>query len=329
MKTALTDRLQIEHPIMQAPVGTCAGPELAAAVSNAGALGSMAVWPVSAQAAARLVEDARKLTDKPFSVNLRADLNQVDHLHAILDAGARVLHSFWGDPKTYAPAVHDAQGVLICTVASEDEAKRALDVGADVLVAQGWEAGGHVRGSTSVFALVPVIVDLAGVVPVVAAGAVVDGRGLAAALVLGASGVLMGTRFVASDESRAHPEYKRALTSANQGDTVLATHLFDIGWENAPHRVLRNSTAKLWEAAGSPQRGQRPGEGETIASRSDGSAVPRYAVAPPLVGMTGQLEAMALYAGQGVQGIAEVLPAATIVKRTMEQATAALSRHEA
>ena len=137
---------------------------------------------------------------------------------------------------------------------------------------------------------------------------------------------MMGSRFVASDESRAHPDYKRAVVAAKHPDTVLAVHLFDIGWQEAPYRVLRNSTARLWEEAGSPARGPRPGDGDTIATRSDGRSVPRYAVTPPLAGMTGQIEAMAMYAGQGVQGIAEVLSAAAIVERTVEQAAVALAR---
>jgi nitronate monooxygenase len=286
----------------------------------------MAIWPFTAEVGAQLVREALTLTDRPFSVNIRADLDQRDHVRAALDAGAKVVHLFWGDPAPYATPVHSAGASLLCTVASEDEAKQALDAGADVLVAQGWEAGGHVRGSTSTLALVPAVVDLAGAVPVVAAGGIVDGRGLASVLVLGASGALMGSRFVASDESRAHPDYKQALVAARHADTVLASHLFDVGWPDAPHRVLRNSTVRLWEKAGAPVQGPRPGEGEAIAVRPGGRTVPRYAVTAPLAGMTGQIEAMALYAGQGVQGISSVLPAATIVERTMQQAHAALSR---
>lgn len=289
----------------------------------------MAIWPFTPEAGAQLVREALARTDKPFSVNVRADLDQLDHIRAALDAGARVVHLFWGDPTPYAATLHSAGAKVLCTVSSEDEAKQALGAGADVLIAQGWEAGGHVRGTTSTFALVPTVVDLAGTVPVVAAGGIVDGRGLASVLVLGASGVLMGSRFVASVESRAHPDYKQALVAARHADTVLAVHLFDVGWQDAPHRVLRNSTVRLWEQAGSPVQGVRPGEGEVIAVRPGGRSVPRYAVTAPLVGMTGQVEAMALYAGQGVQGITSVLPAATIVERTVHQAIAALSRHEA
>lgn len=195
-----------------------------------------------------------------------------------------------------------------------------------MLIAQGWEAGGHVLGTTSTLALVPSVVDVAGSVPVVAAGGIVDGRGLASMLVLGASGALMGSRFVASSESLAHPDYKRALTAAKHSDTVRANHLFDIGWPDAPHRALRNSTATMWLEGGSPAPGARPGEGDSVAQRADGRSVPRYSVSAPLDGMTGEVEAMALYAGQGVHGITEVLPAATIVERTMHQAIAALSR---
>ena len=329
MNTALTESLSIRYPIIQAPIGTCSGPELASAVSNAGALGSMAIWTYTPESVARLVGEAAALTARPFSVNIRADLNQHEHLRAALGMGARVIHLFWGDPAPYVQQIRAAAAKLMCTVASEDEAKQALDAGADVLIAQGWEAGGHVRGTTSTIALVPTVVDLAGAVPVVAAGGISDGRGLAAALMLGAAGVLMGTRFVASDESRAHSDYKSALVSAKHTDTAIAVDLFDIGWEDAPHRVLRNSTFLQWEQAGSPKRGLRPGEGDTIATRSNGRGMERYAAAPPLAGMTGQIEAMAMYAGQGVQGIRGVLSAASIVERTIEQAAVALARYAA
>ncbi len=319
MKTAFTELVSINHPIMQAPIGGAAGPEIASAVSNAGALGSLTVWPAPAAQAGAAVKATAKLTSKPFSVNIRADLNQTEHIARVLDSGARIVHLFWGDPSRHASAIREGGAKLFCTVANADEAKQALDAGASALIAQGWEAGGHVRGTITTFALVPTVVELAGHVPVLAAGGIANGSGVAAALMLGASGAMMGTRFVASVESRAHEQYKEAIVAARQSDAVYFENLFDVGWPNAPHRVLRNSTVRAWEVAGRAPAGQRPNEGEPVATLPDGVPLPRYSVPHPMVGMSGNLEALALYAGQGVEQVREVLPAAAIVERVIEE----------
>lgn len=329
MKTAFTRLLGIEFPIMQAPIGPAAGPELAAAVSNAGALGSLAAWVLPADQIASQVAAVRERTDRPVSWNFRADLDSHSRIFTAMANGARLIHLFYGDPTPYSASIRRGGAKLLCTVANDDEAKRALDVGADVLIAQGWEAGGHLRGTLTTLSLVPTILDLAGPTPVLAAGGIGDGRGLAAMLTLGAAGVVMGTRFVASEESRAHADYKKAVTTARQADAAYVEELFDIGWPHAPHRVLRNSTLRAWEAAGHPPSGARPNEGETVASRTDGTTIPRYAVSLPVTGMTGNIEAMAHYAGQSVELVRDILPAATIVDRTVQQASNALARHQA
>lgn len=325
MKTSFTTLLRLKVPIMQAPIGNAAGPELAAAVANAGALGSLTGWVVSAPRAAELYVATRKLTDGAVSMNFRADLDSRSHIANVLDCGARLIHLFWGDPSPYAKAVHGGGALLLCTVSDADETKRALDAGADILIAQGWEAGGHVRGQLTTVALVPTVVDLAGEVPVLAAGGVVDGRRFAATLLLGAAGVVMGTRFVACDESRAHPDYKRAVAAARQTDAVYVENLFDGGWSAAPHRVLRNSTVRAWEAAGRPGVGDRPDESGVTALRTDGTPIQRYSAALPIAGMTGAVEALALYAGQGVEQINDVRPAHEIIEGVMREAREALA----
>ena len=149
-------------------------------------------------------------------------------------------------------------------------------------------------------------------VPLVAAGGIADPTAARAALAAGAQAIAMGTRFVASTECEAHPSYKSALVRAKGDETVL-TDLFDIGWP-APHRVLRNSTFDRWEAAGRPPSGSRPGEGDQVA-RSAGHPVPRYAVNLPRVDVEGDIEAMAMYSGQGVGSIVAEEPAGGIVER--------------
>ena len=178
-------------------------------------------------------------------------------------------------------------------------------------------------------ALVPAVVDAVGRVPVVAAGGIADARGIAAAMALGASGVWMGTRFVATAESAAHPAYQRALLEAAETDAVY-TRVFDGGWPGAPHRVLRNSTIARSESAESGAPGRRPGEGEAIGRHPDGAPVIRYAADEPLTGMTGEIEAMALYAGQSAALVREVPSAADLVpgllSRSREVLTDALAR---
>jgi nitronate monooxygenase len=200
-----------------------------------------------------------------------------------------------------------AREVLV-QVGSADEARAAAAAGADALTVQGVEAGGHVQ---SIVGLLPLLAEVRRAVslPVLAAGGIGDPVSARAALAGGAVAAVMGTRFVASNESDAHPRYKARLVEATARDTVL-TQVFDVGWPNSPHRVIRNNTYEHWEAAGSPRSGERPGEGEEVAR-----GVLRYASDAPLARTDGDIEAMAMYAGQSVGAITEVEPAAAIVER--------------
>ncbi|MBA2512956.1 MAG: nitronate monooxygenase, partial [Solirubrobacterales bacterium] len=178
--------------------------------------------------------------------------------------------------------------------------------------------GGHVRGQMTTMTLVPAVADIAGTVPVVAAGGIVDGRGVKAALALGASGAMLGTRFLVAEEANTHDVYRAAIVAA-AGHDATYTGLFDVGWPAAPHRVLHNSTLRAWEAAGKPAPGTRPNEGETVAIR-DGHAIPRYGDDTPTRDTSGALEALALYAGQGVGAVKRVEPAAAIVASLVSEA---------
>jgi NAD(P)H-dependent flavin oxidoreductase YrpB (nitropropane dioxygenase family) len=162
--------------------------------------------------------------------------------------------------------------------------------------------------------LVPLVCDAATAVPVVAAGGIADARGVRAALALGAEGAWIGTRFLCTPEAGAHDEYKQRLVAAGAQETLLTT-LFDGGWPNAPHRVLRNSTVMAWEQAGCPKTGQRPGERNVIGTFPDGKPVRRYDVPAPMRGVTGDINAFALYAGQSVGLVRDICPAAEVVER--------------
>jgi NAD(P)H-dependent flavin oxidoreductase YrpB (nitropropane dioxygenase family) len=225
---------------------------------------------------------------------------------------------FWGDP---APIVEiSGEAFVIIQVGSVDEAKRAVDAGVDAVIAQGVEAGGHVRGTTSLSVLVPAIVDAIAPVPVLASGGIADGRGLAAALVLGAQGVSLGTRFVASEEAFVDEEYKQRVV--RETETVYSLDLFDGGWEEAPHRVLRNDVVREWEESGKTR------EGETIGildSMRDGRVeVPRYSALMATPDFQGDIEEVPLWAGESVALVRDIRSAGEIVRTLVADAETAL-----
>ena len=310
MRTPLCDLLGIDQPIVLAPMGGAVGPRLAAAVSNAGGLG---VLPLTWAGDASVIRETQELTSRPFGGNLSLDWDQHERLDAMLDAGLRIVSLFWGDPAPYVDRVHQAGGTLLLTVGSAEEAKRAVQAGVDVVVAQGFEAGGHVWGRVGTIALVPAVVDAVAPVPVIAAGGVADARGVAAVLALGAQAAWVGTRFLLAEEAPIHEHYRRRLIAAHETDTEWFADLFDQGWPNAPHRALRNTTVEAWEAAGRPASGARPGEGDEIAFRPDGTPLKRYSSATPSKGTEGDIESLSLWAGQGVALVTTVQPAAEIV----------------
>ena len=321
MRTALTARLGIELPIVQAPMGGASNPALAAAVSQAGGLGMLALSWHPPQAVRAAIRQTRELTDKPFGVNLVLAFPQAERLAICLEEGVPVISFFWGDPAPHVGACHAAGAAVTSTVASAEAACAAAAAGVDVVVAQGLEAGGHVLGEVGTLPLVRAVAEAVDI-PVVAAGGITDGRGLAAALTLGAAGVWIGTRFLATAEAGIHPRYQARLLTAGEGDTFHSA-LFDGGWPNAPHRVLRNATVEAWEAAGRPASGARPGEGEVLAT-SGGREIRRYASATPGPDAKGDIEALSLWAGQGVGQVREVKPAADVVREIAAEARAVL-----
>lgn len=210
---------------------------------------------------------------------------------------------------------------------SVDEARNAADGGVDAVIVQGVEAGGHVRGTTPIWELLPATVEAVSPVPVLASGGIGDGTGIARALRLWAQGVSLGTRFVASDEAWLHPADKQRIVESTAEDTVYG-ELFDAWWPGVPHRTLRNRTYDEWEAAGRPPPGRRPGEGTTIGTRSLASGEiqewPRYAVGlvPPT--FEGDLERVSMLTGESCGVVDEVKPAGEIVADLIRAARTAL-----
>jgi nitronate monooxygenase len=334
--TPLCQRLGIEYPVWCAGMGAAAGPELVAAVSNAGGLGVLGAAAAPPEEVRRRTARVRELTARPFGVNFiiaGADsAEDQEFIRAEVAAAAEhaaVVVLFWGDPAPYVVAGHRGGALVVVQVGSAAEARAAAAAGVDAVIAQGVEAGGHVRGTTPVWALLPEVIEAVAPLPVLASGGIGDGAGVARALQAEAQGVSLGTRFVASDEAWADPEYKRRITASTAADTVYS-ELFDVWWPDAPHRVLRNRCVAEWEEAGRPPPGQRPGEGTPIGSLvlSSGrrTAWPRYAVGVAGPDFDGDIDDAPLWAGESCTVVNDIKPAARIVADLVADAEAALGQ---
>jgi NAD(P)H-dependent flavin oxidoreductase YrpB (nitropropane dioxygenase family) len=325
--TPLCDTLGIDLPIWNAGMGGgAAGADLAAAVSGAGGFGVLGTAGLPAPVVREEIRRVRALTDRPFGVNVVIPLLDEEHVDTALEEDVAALVLFWGDATPFVERAHAAGTMVIVQVGSAEEARAAADAGVDAVMIQGVEAGGHVRGRTGLSVALPATVQAVAPLPVIAAGGVADGRGLVAALDLGAQAVSMGTRFLCSEESRVWGPYKERIAAARAEDTVL-TGLFDIGWPDAPHRVLRNRAIDEWERAGSPGPGGRPGEGDIVARfplAGQMVELPRYHLSMPLEDLDGDMEEMCLHAGESCALIGDVRPAAEIVAELAAEAEGVL-----
>jgi nitronate monooxygenase len=328
LKTPLCNLLGIEHPIIAAPMGPdLTGPEFVAAVSNAGGLGILQAQLAPPPLFRKDIQRVRELTDKPFGVNLLLHFPVEEQVAICVEERVPIVSFFWGDPAPHVDRIHATGMKVFHQVGSVIEAQRAAKAGVDVIIAQGVEAGGHIVGEVSTLALVPRVVDVVAPRPVAAAGGIADGRGIVAALALGAQAAVIGTRFLASNECRAHPYYKEKLIAANEGDTVRTT-LFGFGWPNAPHRTLRTKFVDEWlgrEARGQESRPDEPVIGQTVIG---GQTMPllRFMGFPPNIHATGDIESMDLLAGQGVGLVREIEPAGDIVRELVNQAREIISQ---
>ncbi|SIO51108.1 nitronate monooxygenase [Bradyrhizobium erythrophlei] len=309
ISTELTARLSIRHPILLAPMDTISGSRLVKAVSEAGGFGILGGGYGDRT---RLEAETAKLKGfaGPFGIGFItwSLAKQPELLDIALEARPRAIMLSFGDPAPFAWKIKARGALLICQVQSEDIARQALDAGADILIAQGTEAGGHGASRTTID-IVPAIVDLAaGRVPVVAAGGIADGRGLAAMMMLGASGVLIGTRFYASVEADGAEEAKQRICAANSGETVRGV-VFDwsrkLMWP-APFtaRTLSNDHLRRWT-----------GREIELMQRADEVTV-EYAAAKA----AGNFDVAAVFAGESVGLIHDIPPAAEIVGRIVAEA---------
>jgi nitronate monooxygenase len=310
--TRLTERLGVRHPILLAPMDVVADGRLAAAVSHAGGFGIIGGGYGDASWLTREMDAAG---DAQVGVGfITWSLSRQPHLlDLVLERRPPAVMLSFGEVQPHAERIKTAGALLLCQVQTLDQARQAIAHGADVLIAQGAEAGGHGM-SRGTFTLVPAVVDVAGDIPVAAAGGIADGRGLAAALMLGADGVLMGTRFYASQEAAALLGAKDRLVAAS-GDATIRSILFDIARRNvwpAPYtgRVLANRFTERW-------RGR---ELELLQRQAEEAA--RYDAARA----AGDFDTAAVIAGEAVDLISDIPPASEIVERVATEAEALLVR---
>lgn len=314
--------LGFEYGIVQAPLGPdISGPELVAAVANAGGIGLLRApdWE-SPDYLRELIRKTRSLTDKPFGVGVVLAFPHEENIKAILEEKVAVLQLYWGDcSKELVIEAHNAGVKVVPQVGNIEGARKAIDAGVDAIIVQGREAGGHVIGQDGLISLVPRVVDLVGDrdIPVIAAGGLVDARGYVAALALGAKGVCLGTRFLATQESYAHALYKRKLVELEKTEY---TDVFGRArWPGAPHRVLR--TPFFCDLKSLPAHENEVNQ--PIIGRSTIHGVEkdirRFAGTVPNLTTTGDIESMAMYAGQSVGLIKEILPAGDVVRKLVEE----------
>lgn len=310
METDFTRLVGCRLPLQLAGMGGVTTVELVAAVSEAGGLGMLNVSVIGVDEVRRAMDELGRATAAPWGVNFIVPFLDLSVLE-LCAAQARVVELFYGDPDAdVVERAHRCGALVTWQVGSADEARAAADAGCDFVVAQGVEAGGHVRGTVGLLPLLDGVLRVVDV-PVVAAGGIGTGRAVAAALAAGAAGVRVGTRFVAAAESGAHPQYVAALVSAAEGDTVL-TEAFSVFWPGAPHRVLRHCVEALGDL-----RDDSVGEATVGGMRM---TLPKGAATVPDRDTSGTIAAMPHYAGQSVGAVTGVQPASEIVDELMSEA---------
>jgi enoyl-[acyl-carrier protein] reductase II len=316
MQTRLTEILDIEHPVMLAGMGGVSYHQLAAAVSEAGGFGCLGASTMGDETMVEEIAAVRSLTDRPFGVDLltAAPQDMPAKVQAIIDGGATVFVAGLGVPREVIDQCHEQDVVVVNMCGRVHHAVTAVEAGCDLVVAQGTEAGGH-TGQVATMALVPQIVDAVGdQVPVVAAGGIFDGRGLAAALTLGAAGVWIGTRFIATPEARAVPGYKDRLIAGSEDGTMITR-----AYTGKTCRVVRTSYAEEFELSGVRPE---PFPGQVIRSMTDGVNHLGGDEATPDV----DPEREFMPAGQAMGAIEALVPAGDLVRSIVDEAEAILSR---
>jgi nitronate monooxygenase len=321
LHTPLCDRLGCRYPILLAGMGGVSRHRLAGAVANAGGFAKLGMVREPVERLRKEVAALRRITDKPFAVNLIPAATEPSLLKAQVAAciqlGVPFIELFWDVDRDLVRHLK-AEGIgVLHQVGSRKDADTALAAGVDVLIAQGVDAGGHVRGTRGALNLTAELAMQCSV-PVVACGGIANGRVLVAALTLGAQGVNLGTTFLATEEANAHNHHKQRIVEATSDETIY-THRFCVNWhEGAPARVLPNAVTR-------GDYGELdPGSSPSKIGEQDGQSVYRFSTDSPLAGATGEIDDMALYAGQGCGEINAIVPAAHRMEMLIQSALQAV-----
>ncbi len=311
LHTEICDRLGIKYPIILAGMGGVSLHQLVAAVSNAGGLGVIGAATLDAEQLRQEIRATRKLTDKPFGVDLLAVIPDMirPHMQVLFEEGVKIFVAGLAVPQEFIAEMHAHDMTVIVMVGKVHHAVKSERAGADVVAAQGTEAGGH-TGEIGALALVPQVVDAVRI-PVLAAGGIADGRGLIAALALGAQGVVIGTRFVATPEAQAARQYREAIVRSGEADTVRTRC-----YTGKPARTIRNRYNEEWERKSDEIQ---PFPMQVMYSFEQG--VMDY------MGLSGDAdpERSFMPAGQGMGLIRSIRPAAEVVADIVNEAEAVLA----
>ena len=315
LKTPLCDLFGIEVPIILAPMGTCTSAELAAAVSNEGGLGGIGTLFRTTAAIKRDIDTVKKLTNRHFAINHIPQTLDPEAFRYTLEAQPRVISFTLADPGDLVRQAHDVGSLAMLQVTTVAQAVRGAELGVDVIVAQGSESGGYC-GDVSTMALVPQVVDAISPIPVVASGGIFDGRGIAAAIMLGAAGVNLGTRFIASKEAPAPERWKQAIAAAKSEDAIKVEVLNDISplpgtaGFGTVLRSLHTDFLDEWSAKRDEARRERDRLKQEIVSTTQ----------------AGRPDATLLTAGQTAGGIKDIPPVSEIMRRLVAETEAALRK---
>lgn len=309
--------LGVSFPLLQAGMGGIAVPQLCSAVANAGCAGVVALYKYSPEEIVALLQETRRLTDRPFGVNLIPEIvneqflaEQVQAILQVADKG--LFFTFFGLPsETICKKIKQAGYPILIQIGKVAEAQQAFALKADALIVQGDEAGGHHLGHEELDSILSQILQLRLGIPLIAAGGIATGRDFARVCSLGASGCMCGTLFVATKESAAHPTFKTRILEATAKDTIV-TDLYEIGWSGRPHRVLFNEVVEKGKTLPSTFIGKTKIFNKTYL-------VPRFSAAVPTETTEGNIEQMAMYCGTSCQAITSLNPVAEVIQKFRQE----------